>query len=695
MNFLLQRDLLLHSKAYVTHNPDQQANKERLVTSNEGYDDRWASLTAWTREPSEAGYHLDLLPLELKLQIISHLNVSGLSHLGQTSQFWYHFIIPHLYTWDASVGNSFAIPWAASNAVDEISTRAAFRTLNISRLHGGQVNEIQQSFPRKVEDLTCFETSTALHLAVVRRNWRIANRLLEMGARLDIPCSGHRWFWCVTRSDDYEPWARLRHFGATLEGESTFGPWFPLFLAFLQNDPITAEALITQGASRDAMIITSQDGTTSRIPILHFAAADTSVNLDEWRFLFDAFPNHINEVCTEKNITPLQAALKSGCIQGMRILVQNGADMEANHGSSRTLLVELVDRLRFITPHSIRLERHFNCLLDFVRLGANVNPDGDSVLVTAILYFMSSLVDYRNAKRVIDVLLEHGADPNSISYNGLHGMGLYASNVIHELVAAILFLEADAAAMEILRTVLSDLFDKGLDVTTPEPWLPSPLATAIQNRDAQPEWLCSMLCEYGAKMHDREANAVFLHWCYTPRLWNQYDVSDLAGRISPSTVALCYRAAFSRDTSTLCDTLVRMPLAAPLDHDRMTRSVFLSEKKWAWRTMVGLELQGDSITWDLNSGENVLHLTVRFFDAVLDYSAAEAIDDISGLIRRGVNITLPNIDGHNPLELFRLLAIDKAGASDVLEFLESEVERESALKAQQQREEREDSVARD
>ncbi|CCE30150.1 uncharacterized protein CPUR_03998 [Claviceps purpurea 20.1] len=668
----------------MTQKPDQQANKERLVTSNEEYDDRWASLTAWKREPSEAGCHLALLPLELKLLIMSHLNASGFSHLGQTSQFWYHFVIPKLYTWDASVGNSFAISWAASNAVDEISTRAASRTLNISQLHGGQVNEIQQGFPREVEGLTYFETSTALHLAVVKRNWRIANRLLEMGARLDIPCSGDRWFWCATGSDVYEPWARLRYFGALFEGESAFGPWFPLFLAFFQNDPITAEALITQGASRDAMMITSQDGTASRISILHFAAADTSVNLDEWRFLFDAFPEHINEVCTEKNITPLQAALRSGCIQGMKILVQNGADTEANPGSSRTPLVELVDRLRFIDPLSTRLQRHLTCLWEFVRLGANVNPDGDSVLVSAILYFMSSPVNYGDAKRVIDLLLEHGADPNSISYNGLHGMGSYASNVIHELVAAILLLEADATAMEILRTVLSDLFDKGLDVTTTEPWLPSPLATAILNRDAQPEWLCNMLYEYGAKMHGREANAVFLHWCYTPRLWNHYDVSDLAWRISPSTVTLCYRAAFSRDTSALCDTLVRMPLAAPLDHGRMARAVFRSEKKWAWRTMVGLEVQGDSITWVLNSGENMLHLTVRFFDAVLDYSAAETIDDISRLIRRGVNITLPDIDGHNPLELFRHLAIVKAGASDVLEFLEGEVERESVLEAQQQ-----------
>lgn len=692
MNSLLQRNLPVHSKAYMTHKPDQQANKERLVISDEEYDARWARLTAWTREPSETRCHLTLLPSELKRLIMSHLNASEVSHLGQTSQCWYHFAIPQLYTRDASVGNSFAISWAASNADDDITINAAFRTLNISQLHGGQVNEIHQGFPREVEGVTFFETSTALHLAVVRRNWRIAKRLLEMGARLDIPCSGVRWFWRATGSNVHNPWERLRLFSALFEGESSFGPWFPLFLAFFQNDPTTGRALVAQGASRDAMIITSQDGTTSRISILHFAAADASVNLNQWRFLFEAFRKDIDEVCTEKNITPLQAALRSGCHQGMKILVQNGADMEASHGSSRTPLVELVDRLRFIEPYSMKFQMHLRCLWNLVRWGANVNPDGDSVLVPAILYFMKGPLYYRTAKHVIDLLLRRGADPNSISSNGLHGMGVYVTNVIHELVAVILRLKADARAMQMLRTVLSDLFYRGLDVTTPEPWLPSPLATAIQSQNAQPKWLCKMLYEHGATLHDHEANAVFLHWCDHPRLWTEYDVSQLVGGISPPIVAFCYRKAFSSDLPALCERLVRLPLAAPLDHGLMARSVFASGKKWAWRAMVGLEVQGDFITWDLISGENMLHLTVRFFNAVLDYSAVEAIDDISKLIRRGVGISWRSLDGHNSLDLFRNLPIDKPGASDLLEFLESEMEKESVLQVQQQLE---DSEVRD
>ncbi|KAG6190206.1 hypothetical protein E4U36_003293 [Claviceps purpurea] len=124
-----------------------------------------------------------------------------------------------------------------------------------------------------------------------------------------------------------------------------------------------------------------------------------------------------------------------------------------------------------------------------------------------------------------------------------------------------------------------------------------------------------------------------------------------------------------------------MPLIAPLKSE-MADLAFLSNQKWSWKKIISRKAMTNLI--EPNEEENLLHRTVRIFQKVLDYSAADAIEDISELISRGLDITATNLTGYDPLELYLHLGCDKADGEELLVFLEREVERACDLQIRHQ-----------
>ncbi|KAG5933216.1 hypothetical protein E4U53_001061 [Claviceps sorghi] len=623
-------------------------------------------LSSWKRQTYQPRCAIAALPVEIKRYIIWNCSLQSLARLGQCSESWQLLITPELYSRDAKEGGSFAIRWAAAHATDEETTKVALKILAKSAKFGGQVNAIHREFPRQYGDMTLYETSTALHYAIASGNLRITKQLLDMGARHDIPCSGPRWAAHITNDPKWLE-QRLGDFEDFYPGQRMpYSEWLPLFLAFLGCDDEMGELLVRRGASRIAVVIPSVAGITIPISILHFAAANKEKDFKDWTFLFERFSGYINEACTDAQDTPLHLAVRYGNTKGMRIAVQTGANTEARNRALRTPLVDGVSRLPFLNVWSPRRHEHIKCLRELVELGASVNPEGDSVLVPAISYYRSNPMICPDVRHLIDFFLDHGADVNGNTMPG--------ATAIQEMIMAIFSMEGCHPQSKVLKKLMHDLIERGLDVSAQSVAVPSPLCAVMLHRNAQPAWLFELLCENGATIHGAEVNKFFLHWCRQPRLWRRarYNMWKHASSIAPRAVEIAYKIAFAYDSAAFYNLLARQRLAQP-SNDKLVQLAFFSKKRWSWKKILTHKFAGSFISADHH--ENMLHLTIRIYETVPEYSTWDAIRDVKSLLRRGADITLQNVDGHDPLELFLELASQKDGCLDLLALLEKEMKK--------------------
>ncbi|KAG5930247.1 hypothetical protein E4U42_002457 [Claviceps africana] len=627
-------------------------------------------LSSWKRQTYQQHSPLAALPLEIKRYVTRNLSLQSLARLSQCSKSWELLIIPELYSRDAQEGNSFAMKWAAAQAMDEETTEVALKILALSAKFGGQVNAIQREFPRQYGDSTLYETSTALHHAIACGNLRIAKRLLDMGARHDIPCSGPRWAAHVTDSPEWLQ-RRLGDFKTFYPGQRMpYSEWLPLFLAFIGGNHEMGHLLVQRGASRDAVRIHPNVGITIPISILHFAAANKDKDFKDWKFLFQSFASYISEACTEAQVTPLHLAVTYANAKAIKIAVQTGANMEARNRDLRTPLVDGVLQLPYLNIWSPRHHEHIRCLRGLVELGASVNPERDSVLIPAISYYKANPMTSPEVRHLIDFFLDHGADVNGSTMPG--------ATAIQELILAIFTMEGSPSTSKVLKELMKELIKRGLDVSSPSRAIPSPLAAVMLHRNAQPPWLFKVLCENGATIHRNEVDGFFLHWCRQPRLWRgkRYDMWQHASIIAPRAVEIAYKIAFDYDDAAFYNILTRQPLALP-SNEKLVKIAFFSKRRWGWKKIVNCKFAGCFVL--TKNHENMLHHTIRIYETVPDYSTSDAIEDVKKLLKKGADITLQNIDGHDPLELFSELTSElasrKPGYSELLALLESEMEK--------------------
>ncbi|CCE31806.1 uncharacterized protein CPUR_05661 [Claviceps purpurea 20.1] len=531
--------------------------------------------------------------------------------------------------------------------------------------------------------------STALHFAIFLGNKRLTETLLDMKASLEIPCSN-----LLRKSMGSEEVSRRFSYFQSVFGNVRFGFTFPIFLAFLKSDPNMCKLLIDRGAGREAINVETIAGPKV-MSVLHFAAADRTTDYRQWQCLFHGFREYIDEPCpTGTQSTPLHIALKTGCTQGMQIAVESGADKEARDGASRTPLssgVLGIPHDRHADPKTF--EERTMCFRKFVELGASINSEGDSVLVRAVQYYAPCPVIHPLMRHLIYFLLDHHAD--------IHGTDdRYDTNVVNEIIKHLLEWDGNPPAQELLKELLSDLVDRGLNLTMPEPGLPSPLYRVLyHSRGAEPKWLIDLLCENGATILEHELSTVFLRWCQMPRLWstNQYDAWwqhqgqeeeifqkwckhpynawwwQHVKHIWPHTVELAYGEAFFHEDRKLYDILAHLPLPAP-SNDVLVHKALASLQPWSWSLAVQLELEEDfRATWLVNGGENMIHITVRFFIDIEGYSAADATRDILHLRDKGMDTTFRNRKGKTPLDILLGSGSSKDGFMEVLAVLEGEV----------------------
>ncbi|CCE34718.1 uncharacterized protein CPUR_08654 [Claviceps purpurea 20.1] len=652
---------------------------------------REARVMAWERNTEESTCPMVLLPPEMQKHILSFLSTQeSLSRLGQSCRDWYEVANEELYKRDSRENSSFSIKWMAAHAVDGQTTDSALRTLEISRRWGGQIDAVKRLLShsdraRLNEDQIMYETSTALHFSVFLGNMRLTETLLDMKASLAIPCLN----LLRTSMSSEEVLRRVNYFQFVFS-DIYFGPAFPIFLAFLKSDPHMCKLLVERGAGREAAIV-YLFSNPKVMSILHFAAADPTADYRQWRCLFDGFREYIDELCPpESKYTPLHIALESGCIQGMQIAVEFGADKEARSSFLNTPLYIGIWRIPYhTTDYQKTFEKPISCLRKFVELGASVNPEEDSVLVLAVKIYAPNPVYLPNMRQLIYFLLDHHADVHGTSRRN-------NSNVVNEIVlASTSSHHKNPLARELLKELLSDLVDRGFNLRTPAPGFPSPLYYVLHDNKAKPKWLFDFLCENGATIHEREVDSAFLRWCEMFRWWRKNENSawwkhqgqedkvflkwcedpynawwwQHVKHISPHAVTLAYGEAFKR-TRQLYNILTHLPLPAPLD-GLLIGVAFEAEQLWSWRLVVHREFEDNLLaTWSFDDGENMIHLTVRKYVAESCYTAADAVLDVLHLRDKGVNMSSPNSHGQTPLELLLRLGSCKSDFVELVTLLE-------------------------
>ncbi|CCE27877.1 uncharacterized protein CPUR_01351 [Claviceps purpurea 20.1] len=621
-----------------------------------------------------------MLPNELKIDITDYLPLKSLALLGQTCKAWHQFVEPELYARDAEDGNSFAIKWMAAHAVDEQSTEIALKTLKTSVKFKGKINAIQLDVPQQQDGGISYEGSTALHYALILGNLRLTEKLLSMGARFNVPCLGGCRALKATSSQGLSSRLEHSHSESILAGYFEVGHCLPTFVALIKSDRDrggggTGQLLIKQGAKSYYMMIDFQTGPKKRMSIRQLAVVNTTAKdsrkFSRWRSFFDSFGQHTNcnEGCVLTSVAPFRVDFGRDCYKGVRISVNPGANMEIRNGALQTSLTDgVLPILQSLKMHWRVLQRHIKPLQLAVELEGSVDPDGNSILVPVNRHDEGKSVALSDVKFLIDFFQSHGVDFNSFNFR--------SSPVAIVLIRVILSVEGMPSTSKVLKDLLIDLVACGLDLTESILWEPSPLCTIIHNRDARPAWLFNFLCKKGATIAGLEVDAFFLRWCQIPRLWaeSRYNISQHAKQISPAAVARAYEIALSAHEPSLYTRLMRMPLAAPSNLElQLVRSAFVSKNKWSWRMVVRRKFAGNFITSTCCGEENLAHLTVRVFQRMRDYSATNAIEDISGLIRKGVDITSQNLSGQNPRELLLSLACDRPDAPYLRIFLKREI----------------------
>ncbi|KAK2595403.1 hypothetical protein QQS21_006877 [Conoideocrella luteorostrata] len=593
------------------------------------------------------------IPPELQIEIASYLPCEALARWGQCCKLWMMVTTPTLYKLDAKEGN-FAIKWAAFTGTKNNDTMTALAVLRKSGMYSGNVNVLYDGL--KIGSTTTRKSivATPLHYAVASGNLEIVEALLELGASLDIPNGGFLW---AIRFLDKQAKSKLNRFDFFTDQRRQCR-WLPLLTAFLQNNVDMAELLIQNGASAYVTVgfhETPVHDPQDSISILQFIAADDSPQFEDWRHIFKIFESSVHEVtsrCDGNSV--LHTAMSAGNLEGVRLAVNAGIRLEAKNEYGHTALAFAVRELYLADDD--RIKDILCCIEQLVESGANINPDGDSVLVHTIGYCTDNPAPCKDIMNLISKFLRQGADINRKSVSGV--------TAVHEVCNVIMRNHPSSKNNAFLWSLLKELVEQGGDLSiTPNLGTSSPLA-ALMRKGAEPAWLFRYLWkEAGATLRPDEVDEFFLGWCEIPRLQTKskdgtprgYDMWRHRPHISQAASHEAYRIAMKQQSPRLYNLLQDIELEEPPMSDLIPIASNKPEG-WLWKKIVDSRF---ATSWVTSRGDSMLHLVVRRFlyeGAGLlptTYSELAARRDVNALIKRGVDVRHRNTDGQTALDIYQ------------------------------------------
>ncbi|PTB61942.1 ankyrin, partial [Trichoderma citrinoviride] len=312
---------------------------------------------------------LSILPAELMYDIIRRSSVETLGRLAQVSKLFYEIVTPILYEKDADDETPRAIIWAASADTTQATEKTIIKILDLAKEYGGDV-DCMHSYGEAPS-----YKAAPLHLATARGNIAGAQKLLELGANVNAL------------------------------GRAFSRPESPGFQG--------------RAAAHDP-------GT---INILHMLSANPSAKTtyDAKQSYFERFAALI-DVPIQQGSTPLFLALRQRNGKALQMLIANGANVEALNQFGRTLLTQAI-AFRFTSKDAQARQWYNNVTEHLIKSGkAKVGNDGPQgaweTPLTCTIKAISQIAEEHkiateDVTAMIDLLLEHGADVNERSDEGI------------------------------------------------------------------------------------------------------------------------------------------------------------------------------------------------------------------------------------------------------------------------------------
>ncbi|KAL2756479.1 hypothetical protein ACRALDRAFT_2042593 [Sodiomyces alcalophilus JCM 7366] len=270
------------------------------------------------------------------------------------------------------------------------------------RDHAGRtplIVAVEKASMRAVDVLTEYEADmevrlpnrgTALHIAVAKGQYMLAEKLADRGARIDSRIRDHTTLTLAISTASSEIAAMLIEAGADVDVTATNGTT-PLLAATAIGDAHVTELLLAQGARVD--VANSQ----GYYPI-HMAAHKNKVEILQ---LLIGAGSPIDSV-TQRNETPLSIAVEFGYPRVVQHLIQAGANLdEPPPGRSRAIFAALKSR-------------NIDVCLTLVRGGADcTSPMDESRTVTPI-----HLAAELGLDAVVAAMIAAGANMEATTWQG-------------------------------------------------------------------------------------------------------------------------------------------------------------------------------------------------------------------------------------------------------------------------------------
>ncbi|KAL6870473.1 ankyrin repeat-containing domain protein [Trichoderma novae-zelandiae] len=589
---------------------------------------------------------LSQLPAELKDNIIRCLPVKTLGRLARVSKLFYEIVTPILYKKDAVDERPRAIFWAASLDANPDNEKTITKVLDLAKEYGGDVNRMDHYG----EDSA--HKAAPLHVAAARGNVAAARKLLELGAYVNALGRGllnPR----QARSQDRPFSSELGE--PTIRVAATRGKWRPLFVPFVLQDEEMIQLLLRFDASPVLSIPIDNSRTTGYDPctinILHILAAKpgTKTTDDADRSYFETFSGLI-DVPLFQDSTPLFLALRHRNWKALGELMANGANVESLNQCGRSLLTQAIT-YRFTSQDPGARQRYDEFVAHLIRSGAaKISNYGsqevwETPLTCSIKAIPAIPAEYKRATQdvgaMIDLLLEHGADVNEISNEGI--------TMLHALCDVICRGNNGGGLVEIF----GQRVESGADVTIPFPSGRSVLGTCILKHNQRPPKFFKLLLELHAPLVPQEVDAVFVKWAQSSSLrktLNGY-LPQYRQHVSQTAIDSVYGTVLGNDEALF--NLLKEHLPRTTIAERFASETLLGrETHFKWFHLV-LGMKGFDGSYIHKDGNGLLHCIIHRLENNPNYKDLQARDDASEVLWRGALPSHRNARGKTPLQALR------------------------------------------
>jgi ankyrin repeat protein len=212
----------------------------------------------------------------------------------------------------------------------------------------------------------------------------------------------------------------------------------PLLAAALAGDIPRMKVLIASGANANEANIY---GNTP----LHYALRRTSIGRRHGRVAVVTFlvkhGANVNS-CTKNGITPLMDASNIGDTDALKYLVENGAQIDLADNDGRTALALAASRLYddimiYLVAHNANVATHD------VQGRTPLMEAIDSSSIFTIQNEKGHSIEEVNRLSIVNILLEHHADANSVDKSGWTPLALASENNSTEIVTTLINHGAD------------------------------------------------------------------------------------------------------------------------------------------------------------------------------------------------------------------------------------------------------------